>query len=95
MNGYMSYENRTKRSTAARVAGRVDRFLECLYAILSALAGVVSRPQTRKIFKCVVVTVCFFGFIGLCGGIEHGAIAAAPGVVMALMLIFVEILCLR
>lgn len=95
MNGYMSYESQSKRTSAERLVGRIDRFLECLYAILGALAGWMCCPQTRKIFRGVVVTVCFFGFVGLCGGIECGAIAAPLGVVMALMLVFIEILCLR
>ena len=49
------------------------------------------------VFLCIVTLVvgCAIGFIGLIGGIEQGLITIGSGIFFGLILLFVEILCLK
>ena len=80
---------------ADRVGAFVDRMFAALGTLLALLLTALSKPAVRRVLRYVGVALCFFCFLGLVGGIEQGMISAGLGVVSGLLLIFVEIFCLR
>ena len=78
-----------------RVDAFVDRLFAILGVILASLLKLCSRPALRRVIRYAGVAVCFFCFLGLVGGIEQGLISAGLGIAGGLLLIFVEIFCLR
>ena len=96
MNGYYTREHEyTARANARPAASRLDRFLDLVYALLCALAGAMRDRTVRRVLRYVVVVGCAIGFIGLIGGIEQGVISIGGGIFSGLVLLFVEILCLK
>lgn len=87
----------TERGTEAitRIADRADRFLDAFFSCLMAIVAFLSRREVRTAIRYAVVTICFFCFIGLVGGIEKGLISVGLGIFCGLGLIFVEVLCLK
>ena len=79
----------------ALVTSRVDRFLDRFFAFIAALLGFCRRREVRRVLRYATVAACFFCFLGLVGGIEQELISVGLGVVSGLLLIFVEILCLK
>ncbi len=78
-----------------RVGALVDQILVLLAALPTVFVRLFSKPAVRRVMRYVGVAVCFFCFLGLLGGIEQGLITAGVGVVVGLLLIFLEIFCLR
>lgn len=78
---------------------QVDAFVERLFSVLgiifASLIKLFTRPALRRMVRYAGVAICFFCFLGLVGGIEQGLISAGLGAVGGLLLIFVEIYCLR
>ena len=98
MNGY--YTQRENVSVSAedmlsRAGARADRVLDAVYAVLAMLARVLCDRTVRTVLRYAVVAICFFCFVGLIGGIEQGLVSIGGGIVVGLLLIFVEILCLK
>lgn len=72
-----------------------DRILTLLAALPTAVVRLLGKASVRRAMRYACVAVCFFCFLGLLGGIEQGSITAGAGVVGGLLLIFLEIFCLR
>lgn len=97
MNGYYTRENemQMKADMLTRASSRADRVLDVLFAMIAALAGALRDKTVRTVIRYGVVAVCFFCFLGLIGGIEQGLVSIGGGIVLGLLLVFVEILCLK
>jgi hypothetical protein len=55
----------------------------------------LDRRTVRRVLRYTLVVGCAIGFIGLIGGIEQGLITIGSGIFFGLILLFVEILCLK
>lgn len=97
MNGYYTreHEMQMKADMLTRASSRADRVLDVLFAMIAALAGVLRDKTVRTVLRYGIVAVCFFCFLGLIGGIEQGLVSIGGGIVLGLLLVFVEILCLK
>ena len=98
MNGYYTRESeyQTRRTDMlTRASARADRVLNVLFAMVALLVGALRDRTVRTVLRYSVVAICFFCFIGLIGGIEQGLVSVGGGIVLGLLLIFVEILCLK
>ena len=98
MNGYYTRENEMSMRSSDmlnRACSRADRLLDVLFALLATLAGALCDRTVRTVLRYTVVAVCFFCFLGLIGGIEQGLVSIGGGIVLGLLLVFVEILCLK
>lgn len=96
MNGYYTRGHEySVRTTTRPASSRLDRFLDLVYALLCALAGAMRDRTVRRVLRYTVVVGCAIGFIGLIGGIEQGLITIGGGIFFGLVLLFVEILCLK
>jgi hypothetical protein len=69
--------------------------MDVVYALLYELAGVMRDRTVRRVLRYTLVVGCAIGFIGLIGGIEQGLITIGSGIFFGLILLFVEILCLK
>ena len=96
MNGYYTRGHEySVRTTTRPAASRLDRFLDLVYALLCALAGAMRDRTVRRVLRYTLVVGCAIGFIGLIGGLEHGLISIGGALFAGLVLVFVEIICLK
>ncbi len=98
MNGYYTREQEChirKESAAARAGARADRILDALFALVALIIGALRDRKVRTVIRYSAVTICFFCFVGLIGGMEQGLVSIGGGIALGLLLIFVEIFCLR
>lgn len=79
---------RRRTRTAADIVGRMLSFIDYLLALLS-------RPSVATVARVVVTTLCFFGFIGVIGGIEADKLSWPAGFAIVAALSAVEYACLR
>ena len=78
-----------------RAAAKADRAADLLVMVIRALIGALRDRSVRRVIRYSLVAVCFFCFIGLIGGIERGTVSIGGGIVLGLLLIFIEIYCLK
>ena len=98
MNGYYTREHQIEDRTSdvlTRAGARADRVLDVIFAMLAWLAGALRDRTVRTVVRYSIVAICFFCFIGLIGGIEQGLVSIGGGIVLGLLLVFIEILCLK
>ena len=97
MNGYYTreHEMQMKADMLTRASSRADRMLDVLFAMIVSLVHALRDKTVRSVIRYAVVAVCFFCFLGLIGGIEQGLVSIGGGIVLGLLLVFVEILCLK
>ena len=99
MNAYYNdFSSRTVASAAPRrrrervsASALIDRLLTFMDALLAAM----SRARVAVIIRVVVTTLCFFGFIGVVGGLEAGNLSWPAGFAIVAVLAVVEGICLR
>lgn len=102
MNAY--YNNiSTRRLTSAPRRARtstsspsiIGRLLTYIDSLLAALSGTALRARALLIARVAVTTLCFFGFIGVVGGLEADKLSWPAGFAIVAVLALVECLCLR
>ena len=88
------FPTRTLRASdrARAVAKQNFSRLARLFALLAALFSGISF---RRAVRIITVTVCFFAFLGVIGGVEAGVLSLGIGILICAFLLFLEILCLR
>ena len=94
MNEGQYNRQRELRALNRAVAG-ADRAADALVRVLVALVSALRDRNVRAIVRYALVAVCFFCFIGLIGGVERGTVSVGGGIVLGLLLIFIEIYCLK
>ena len=106
MNGIYSASTSTSRptrQTASELSGSrissalrwLSRLCDRVCLLIAFLVFLFRQPEVRRCLRGIAVTVCLLCFIGLIGGIEQGLISVGMGIVLGLLLLFIEILCLR
>ena len=93
----MTYYNNST-TTNANVNVRAERSESLVSVLLSlpfALWQVLCALGTKRVIKGVSLTFCIFAFFGVIGGIEAGLITFGFGAVLTVLLIVIEILCLK
>lgn len=93
----MTYYNKPT-TTNANVDVRTSES-ESLLSVLLSLPAILWQflctLGVKRVFKGVSLTICIFAFFGIIGGIEAGLIGFGFGAVAALVLVAVEIFCLK
>ena len=99
MNGYYTgnsqYRNETSSYFVRPARGRLERFLDFVYLLMTLMAKALRDRTVRRILRYSVVSVCAVAFIGLIGGLEQGLISVGSAIFAGLFLVFVEIICLK
>ena len=44
-------------------------------------------------FKVCIAVLCLVGFVGVIGGVESGSLSIGSGIIAAVFMVFIEILC--
>ncbi len=87
---YESYESNCNIIKLEKAADNTSA-LDAVGAILEKL----SSQNIISAIKAIIAAVCFFGFIGIIGGVESETISVGTGIIISLFLVFIEILCFR
>ena len=80
---------------SVRVQNRVQKLLEQVLYLLSALLQLLSSASVRRVAKVTSVAVLLVGFVGVIGAMESGALGLGAGLLIGAALVCLEILCLR
>ena len=70
-----------------------DNIADSFVAILCAVLGFFRSEGFRTVLKVVSTLLCFIGFVGVIGGVEAGSMTVGTGIILAVFMIFIEILC--
>ena len=93
----MTYYNKST-TTNANIDVRTSENPSILSLLLSlpvALWQFLCALGIRRVVKGASLTFCVFAFLGIIGGIEAGLITFGFGAVLTVLLIVIEIICLR
>ena len=104
MNAYFE-KNRSFRSnkrtfksyyeeTAVQANG-AQRIADLLLGVLSMLLCAIHRIASSAIAKVLSFALCFVGFVGVIGAMEHGSLGMGTGLLIGAGLLAVEFLLLR
>lgn len=69
-----------------------DSNVSALDSLGSFLEHLTSK-NVIAIIKAIIAAICFFGFIGVMGGVESESISLGAGVIISLFLVSIEIVC--
>ena len=72
-----------------------QKVIDALLACLSALVCALCSATARRVIKATVFSVTLVGFVGVIGAMEHGSIGLGAGLALGIVLLCVELLCLR
>lgn len=75
--------------------GQSESLLSVLLSLPAALWQFLCTLGVKKVFKGTSLTLCIFAFFGIVGGIEAGLITFGLGAVLTVLLVVIEILCLK
>lgn len=84
----------TNETVGSRTAEN-ESLLSVLLSLPAALWQFICALGLGKLVKGISLTLCIFAFFGIVGGIEAGLISFGFGVVLALVIAGIEILCLK
>ena len=93
----MTYYNRSA-TTNANVGvreGKGESLLSVLLSLPVALWQFLCALGAKRVFKGTSLTFCIFAFFGIVGGIEVGIVSFGFGAVVTVLLVIIEILCLK
>ena len=93
----MTYYNRSA-TTNANVGvreGKGESLLSVLLSLPVALWQFLCALGAKRVFKGTSLTFCIFAFFGVVGGIEAGIVSFGFGAVITVLLVLIEILCLK
>ncbi len=69
--------------------------LDTILAILAAMVASLTSARARTALRVFGVGASLVGFVGIIGAMEAGSLAILPGILIGILLIGVEVLCLR
>ena len=102
MNGIYSSRPLNRESDASSTDSQLPyawrwlfRLCDKACLLVAFLIDLFRQPEVRRCLRGVIITISLICFIGLIGGIDSGLISVGMGIVLGLLLLFVEILCLR
>lgn len=93
----MTYYNRsaTTNANAGVREGKGESLLSVLLSLPVALWQFLCALGAKRVFKGTSLTFCIFAFFGVVGGIEAGIVSFGFGAVITVLLVIIEILCLK
>ena len=95
MNKAYSYQSKYDAYESNCSVVNISREEENVSA-LDALGDMISRISSKNVIaviRAIIATICFFGFIGVIGGVEAETLSIGNGIIISLFLVFIEILC--
>ena len=93
----MTYYNRsaTTNANAGVREGKGESLLSVLLSLPVALWQFLCALGAKRVFKGTSLTFCIFAFFGVVGGIVAGIVSFGFGAVITVLLVIIEILCLK
>lgn len=80
---------------AERSVGGIRGALDSVLYLLSVILSAVLCERVRRIARALAICICFVGFVGVIGAIDHGSISLGTGLLIALALLAIELLCFK
>ena len=88
-----TYQNHQYESNCRFVRVEPSHNDSSILDLIGGAIAAITSARVINIIKVVLALACFFGFIGVMGGVESGSVSLGLGVVISAFMIFVEILC--
>ena len=74
---------------------KMRKAADAMLAALSVILAFLTCERTRAVARAFGFGVCLIGFVGVIGAVEIGSLSLGAGLVWGMLLIGVEVLCLR
>ena len=95
MNKY--YDINESRKSNCTYIGSVesenDRIADSFVSLICAMIGFFCTEGFRTALRVICTVACFIGFVGIIGSVESGAMTVGNGIIFAVFMIFIELLC--
>lgn len=91
----MTNYNRTAVTNVNVREGQGESLVSVLLSLPVALWQFLCVLGIKKVFKGTTLAFCIFAFFGIVGGIEAGLITFGLGAILTVLLVVIEILCLK
>ncbi len=88
-----TYQNHQHESNCRFIRVEPSHNDSSILDLIGGAIAAITSARVINIIKVVLALACFFGFIGVMGGVESGSVSLGLGVVISAFMIFVEILC--
>lgn len=95
MNAYYSNISVTGMTGAPRRSRTAPSVIGRLLSAIDAALAAMSHARVAQAVRVAVITLCFFGTIGVIGGIEAERLSWPAGFAIVAALATVECVCLR
>lgn len=95
MNAYYSNISVTGMTGTSRRSRTAPSVIGRLLGAIDAALAAMSRARVAQAVRVAVITLCFFGTIGVIGGIEADRLSWPAGFAIVAALAAVECVCLR
>lgn len=86
------------RSRSVKVrsfSGHANAFVEKMLYAIDNILDTLSASRVISAVRVAICVVCFIAIIGIIGGIEQGTISFGAGVTAAMVVAFVEVICIK
>ena len=68
---------------------------DALLSFLLSVIAIMTSAAAKKVYLLSSVALCFIGFFGLVGAVEHGALSMLTALLIGMIFLGIEILCLK
>ena len=86
---YNSYESNCRPVRIKNVSSEENDIIDAVGDLVVKAFALFSSVA----FKVCMAVLCLIGFIGVIGGVELGTLSIGTGIIAAVFMIFIEILC--
>lgn len=93
----MTYYNKpaTTNANVGVREGSGESLLSVLLSLPIVLWQFLCALGAKRVFKGISLTFCIFAFFGIVGGIEAGLVSFGFGAIVTVLLVVIEIICLK
>ena len=81
--------------TSRTMGESVIALLNILLTMFDRGLDILARPMIRRVLRGSIAISCVVGFICVIGAIESHSITLLPALVISIVLVILEVLCLR
>ena len=86
---YNSYESNCRPVRIKNENYSENDIVDVIGDIIVKLGALLSSVA----FKVFMAVICLVGFVGVIGGVEAGTLSIGGGIIAAMLMVFIEILC--
>ena len=77
------------------VRSPLKKALDAILSVLISVLGALTSARAKAIIRVSAIALCMVGFVGTIGAVERGTLSMGLAFLIGLVLVSIEILCLK